>query len=85
LPPSGLSACKSAIFAAGAGRYPDGKYTECCWTTSGRGQFRPRKATNPAIGRVGELEFTEEVWVEGLKRAHPYEQPSYSVSRMEEF
>jgi len=31
VPPSALAACKAAIFAAGAGRYPSsGNYTECC-------------------------------------------------------
>ena len=39
------SACKSAIFAAGAGRYPGpGGYTECAFTTKGIGQFRPGDA-----------------------------------------
>jgi hypothetical protein len=38
VPPSALEACKTAIFAAGAGRYPGpGNYTECCWTAMGTG------------------------------------------------
>ncbi|KAL4925533.1 uncharacterized protein BDV17DRAFT_294427 [Aspergillus undulatus] len=100
LPPSALSAVKAALFGAGAGRYPgSGNYTECCWVTSGTGQFRPGDAANPAIGSVGKLEQTEELRletlcvgedvarraVEALKRAHPYEEPSYSVFRMEDF
>ncbi|RAK96485.1 structural toxin protein RtxA [Aspergillus ibericus CBS 121593] len=99
VPPAGLAACKAAIFAAGAGSYPGGKYTECCWTTAGTGQFRPGDAANPHIGTVGALEETPEIRVEticvgeevarqaveALKRAHPYEQPSYSVFRMEDF
>jgi hypothetical protein len=63
-PVHGLEACKAAIFAAGAGRYPGGKYTECCWTSLGKGQFRPGDAANPHIGEVGKLEHTEEVRVE---------------------
>jgi hypothetical protein len=67
VPPSALEACKTAIFAAGAGRYPGpGKYTECCWTSIGTGQFRPGDTANPNIGRVGVLEKVEEVRVETL-------------------
>ena len=59
-----LEACKDAIFATGAGRYPGGNYTECCWTVLGNGQFRPGDAANPNIGSVGKLEHTEEARVE---------------------
>ncbi|CAJ2510253.1 Uu.00g061530.m01.CDS01 [Anthostomella pinea] len=56
-PPSAIQACKAAIFKAGAGRYPGaGNYTECCWSTTGTGQFRPGDSANPRIGKVGELE-----------------------------
>ncbi|KAF7593063.1 hypothetical protein BBP40_012080 [Aspergillus hancockii] len=66
-PSSAVSACKAAIFAAGAGRYPgQGNYTECCWATPGTAQFRPGDAANPHIGKVGELEETEEIRVEVL-------------------
>jgi len=67
VPPPALAACKSAIFAAGAGRYPGpGNYTECCWTTLGTGQFRPGDAAKPNIGKVGELEEVEEARVETI-------------------
>jgi hypothetical protein len=67
VPPSALSACKTAIFAAGAGRYPGpGKYTECCWTAMGTGQFRPGDTANPHIGSVGVLEEVAEARVETL-------------------
>lgn len=66
-PPSALAACKSAIFAAGAGRYPGpGTYTECCWVTLGTGQFRPGDAAKPDIGKVGALEEVQEARVETL-------------------
>ena len=64
VPESHLAACKSAIFAAGAGRYPQSNYTECCWTTDGIGQFRPGDAAKPHLGSVGELEQVREVRVE---------------------
>ncbi|OBT92297.1 hypothetical protein VE01_09521 [Pseudogymnoascus verrucosus] len=100
VPPSSLSACKTAIFAAGAGRYPGpGSYTEVCWTTLGTGQFRPGDAAKPAIGTVGKLEVLEEVRVEtlcqgeevvrraveALKSAHPYEEVAYDVVKLEDF
>jgi hypothetical protein len=66
VPRSALEACKSAIFAAGAGRYPSGNYTECCYTTFGIGQFRPGDAANPHIGKVDELETVEEARVETI-------------------
>ncbi|KAI3332016.1 GTP cyclohydrolase 1 type 2/Nif3 [Xylariaceae sp. AK1471] len=114
------AACKSAIFAAGAGR--QGNYSECCFTVVGTGQFRPIAGANPSIGKIGALEEVEEVRIEtlcvgeettkkvvaALKRymscvpllpregiqvsivdilrsAHPYEEPSYSVYRLEDF
>ncbi|TFK99307.1 GTP cyclohydrolase 1 type 2/Nif3 [Pterulicium gracile] len=100
VPPSAVAACKTAIFAAGAGRYPGpGGYTEVCFTTKGVGQFRPGNSANPHIGKVGELEDVEEVRVEtlcvgrdvtkeaveALKKAHPYEEPAYEVFKMEDF
>jgi hypothetical protein len=66
-PPSAVEACKAAIFAAGAGRYPGpGNYTECCWTAMGTGQFRPGGTANPNIGNVGVLEEVQEARVETL-------------------
>ncbi|OAL46030.1 hypothetical protein IQ07DRAFT_590813 [Pyrenochaeta sp. DS3sAY3a] len=99
VPPAALSACKSAIFAAGAGRFPgSGGYTECCFTSRGTGQFRPGDAANPHIGKVGELEELDEYRVEAmclgrdiavnaveaLKKAHPYEEVAYEVYKMED-
>ncbi|KAK4130039.1 hypothetical protein BT67DRAFT_392258 [Trichocladium antarcticum] len=100
VPPAALEACKAAVFAAGAGRYPGaGNYTECCFTVLGTGQFRPGAAANPHIGTAGALEHVEEARVEtlcvgaevarkavaALKAAHPYEEPSYEVFKMEDF
>jgi len=99
VPPSSLSACKTAIFAAGAGRYPGpGSYTEACFQTDGTGQFRPGARANPNIGTRGELEEVKEVKVETiclgrdvvgraveeLKRVHPYEEVAYEVYKMED-
>ncbi|PVI06908.1 hypothetical protein DM02DRAFT_609286 [Periconia macrospinosa] len=98
-PLNAVSACKTAIFTAGAGRFPGPKgYTECAFTSRGTGQFRPGDGANPHIGKVGELEEVEECRVEAiclgrevavkaveaLKKAHPYEEPAYEVYKMED-
>lgn len=64
VPETHVEACKAAIFAAGAGIYPNSSYTECCWTTSGTGQFRPVAGANPHIGTLDKLESVTEVRVE---------------------
>jgi hypothetical protein len=67
VPPAALSKCKTAIFDAGAGRYPGvGQYTEVCWSTLGTGQFRPGETANPHIGSPGRLEELQEARVEIL-------------------
>lgn len=50
VPPAALTACKDAIFGAGAGRFPGpAGYSECCFTTRGTGQFRPGDKANPHV------------------------------------
>lgn len=67
VPITHLEPVKTAIFAAGAGRYPGpSAYTECCWTSVGTGQFRPGAGANPAIGEKGRLEEVMEARVETL-------------------
>jgi hypothetical protein len=93
-----LESCKEAIFSTGAGSFPGGKYTKCCFQTPGTGQFLPGDGANPNIGAVGALEHVEEMKVEilcvgretmldavkALVKAHPYEEPAYEVYKMEE-
>lgn len=85
---------KEALFAAGAGR--QGDYDKCSWQTLGQGQFRPLAGSSPFIGVQGALEYVDEYKVEmicaeenivaavaALKAAHPYEEPAYSVIKIE--
>jgi hypothetical protein len=85
---------KSAVFQAGAGRLGD--YEQCCWQTSGLGQFQPVAGATPFIGEVDRLERLAELKVEmicradvireviaAMKRAHPYEEPAYHVLKIE--
>ncbi|KLJ05554.1 hypothetical protein EMPG_10951 [Blastomyces silverae] len=96
-PLSHVEACKDAVFDAGAGQYPQGKYTRVCFQSPGTGQFLPGGGANPNIGKVGALEFVEEMRVEvlcmgrttmqeavkALVKAHPYEEPGYEVYKLE--
>jgi hypothetical protein len=88
VPEASAEAVKAAVFAAGGGRI--GRYDQCCWQTSGRGQFRPLAGSHPAIGEVGQVEAVAETKVEmvcapeclsaviaALKAAHPYETPAF--------
>lgn len=90
--------CKDAVFKTGAGSFPGGLYTRCCFQTPGTGQFLPGQGANPNIGAVGNVESVEEMKVEvmclgkpimkaaveALVKAHPYEEPAYEVYRMED-
>lgn len=67
VPPSAAEACKKAIFEAGAGCHlGPGNYTECCFSSSGTGQFRPGETANPYIGSVGKLEQVAEEQIQTL-------------------
>jgi len=90
IPESHLESVKSAMFAAGAGKWGD--YECCAWQTLGRGQFRPLAGSDPFLGEQGELEVAAEYKVEmicrqaviaevidALLQAHPYEEVAYSV------
>lgn len=96
VPESHADAVKQAVFLTGAGRLGD--YDQCCWQTSGTGQFRPLSGSQPFIGAQGDVTYVTELKVElvcadehiraavaALKAAHPYEEPSYEVVRLEAF
>jgi structural hemagglutinin/hemolysin toxin protein RtxA len=87
---------KNALFAAGAGKA--GLYSYCAWQTLGEGQFMPLAGSHAFIGEHNRLEKVAEFKVEmlcqdpfirevisALKKAHPYEEPSYQVWRLEDF
>lgn len=59
VPPQYLPDIKTAIFATGAGTYPN--YSEVCFTTPGVGQFKPSDSATPVIGAKGQLEEVGEV------------------------
>lgn len=96
VPVSHLDQTKSAVFEAGGGRVGD--YDCCAWQCEGEGQFRPLPGSQPFIGEQGGLEVVREFRVElvcedhcirevvdALRRAHPYEEPAFDVTRLEIF
>lgn len=85
---------KEAVFLAGAGSYKN--YIRCSFETLGTGQFQPIEGSSPYIGERNKLERVPEIKVEMivkdeiikevvrvLKKAHPYEEPAYSVIKLE--
>lgn len=95
-PETHLESIKQTIFAVGAGSI--GNYKQCAWQTLGEGQFMPLAGSNAFIGEVNKLEKVPEYRVEiicskehiqdavaALKKAHPYETPSYHVLQVESF
>ena len=93
VPEQQKEAVKSALFAAGAGRFRN--YEHCSWETDGTGQFRPLEDADPFIGTPGTVERVAEFRVEMICRdeviasavdalinAHPYEEPAYEVFRV---
>ena len=90
VPQGHADSVKRAMFDAGAGRFAG--YIDCCWQTSGNGQFVPEEAASPFVGSIGNVEIVEEIKLEmfcqsdcieaviaALNSAHPYEVPAYGV------
>ena len=95
VPDSHLEQVKTAVFSSGAGRI--GNYDQCCWQTTGQGQFLPLADADPYIGQLHQLETLSEYRVEmvcadehilaavaALRAAHPYEEPAFDVWRLAE-
>ncbi len=95
VPPDHTEAVRAALAEAGAGRIGD--YSECAFTTTGTGHFRPGDDTDPHTGTPGTLESADEVRIEmevarwdvgrivtALKQAHPYEEVAYDLYPVEQ-
>jgi hypothetical protein len=93
VPENNLDEVKDAMFTAGAGKI--GNYSNCCWQTKGRGQFKPLAGSNPQLGQHHKICFVEEYKVEMtcedhllehllkvLRNNHPYEEPAYEAYKI---
>lgn len=94
VPVEALDAVRGALSTAGAGVI--GNYSECDFTTRGKGHFRPLQGAEPYTGSIGKLEEVEEHKLEmilpqsllsqaidAMLSAHPYEEVAYDVYRLE--
>jgi dinuclear metal center YbgI/SA1388 family protein len=90
VPVSDAARVREALFKAGGGSI--GKYTECSFTTRGKGTFTPGEGTNPHTGSQGKREETEEEKIEiifpaylkekligAMTESHPYEEIAYDI------
>ena len=82
-----------AMHEAGAGQI--GEYKNCSFQVEGTGAFFPTEEASPHIGSTGQLEQVKEVRIEvilpvhlesrvigAMKRAHPYEEVAYYLTRL---
>ncbi|WP_018344916.1 Nif3-like dinuclear metal center hexameric protein [Cytophaga aurantiaca] len=78
------------LFATGAGTI--GNYSECSYTVTGTGSFKPNDQANPSIGQANTAEHVSENRIEiiypnhlenkvvsALHAHHPYEVPAYDL------
>lgn len=83
-----------SIFSAGAGQI--GKYSNCSFSSEGKGSFKASNAANPHIGEKGKIHFENEYRVEAifpkylqrkvidaLLNSHPYEEVAYDIFNLE--
>ncbi|MGB0850064.1 MAG: Nif3-like dinuclear metal center hexameric protein, partial [Bacteroidia bacterium] len=84
---------RNALFGAGAGHIS--KYSECSFTSYGKGSFKGGEGANPAIGEVGERHVENEAKIEvvldkrdkrkvfeALIANHTYEEVAYEMYEM---
>ncbi len=84
----------TALYKAGAGQI--GNYSDCSFRTQGIGTYTPDQNANPHIGSPGTPESTKEEKIElvlpshlespvikALRAAHPYEEVSYYLTKIE--
>lgn len=85
---------RKALFSAGAGHI--GNYSECSFTTKGKGTCKAEGGADPYVGTIGEQHEEEETKIEiifpfyrqaqvleALIASHPYEEVAYDIFTME--
>lgn len=89
-PESHADLVREAMGNAGAGKI--GNYDFCSFTMKGVGRWRANNDANPAVGRKGVIESSEEERIEAIipiefleemiaavKKVHPYEEMGYDI------
>ncbi|MBL7471663.1 Nif3-like dinuclear metal center hexameric protein [Robertkochia sediminum] len=85
---------RQALFEAGAGNI--GNYSHCSFNLEGDGTFKGEEGADPVYGKKGEVHTEKEVMVgvtyarhtesqvlQGLFKAHPYEEVAYEIHTLE--
>jgi dinuclear metal center YbgI/SA1388 family protein len=94
IPQAQAESVLQALHEAGAGQI--GNYQNCSFRVAGTGTFMPNQKANPHIGEAGKQESVEEVRAEvifpthaeatmlgALRKAHPYEEVAYYLTRLD--
>lgn len=90
VPKEQAESVRMALGNAGAGHI--GNYSDCSFSVSGTGRFKPLEGTSPFIGQQGEIESVEEERIEtivpkellhstlkAMMEVHPYEEVAYDL------
>jgi dinuclear metal center YbgI/SA1388 family protein len=90
VPSESAESLREALYSVGAGEV--GNYSDCSFSTTGEGTFRPNEAANPTIGVTNTREIVRETKVEvifeswktskikeAMFMAHPYEEVAYQM------
>jgi dinuclear metal center YbgI/SA1388 family protein len=85
---------RNSLFRAGAGQI--GNYDSCSFNFDGQGTYRGNEASNPSIGKKGELhretetavsvvfkEHNEAQILKALFQAHPYEEIAFEITTLD--
>jgi dinuclear metal center YbgI/SA1388 family protein len=94
VPEAHLESIRNALTTAGAGRI--GMYDNCSASWEVEGSYRPLAGSKPFAGNEGEISHEREIKLEfmaetfrrsaietSIKSNHPYEQPVYTITKVE--
>lgn len=94
IPTANEEAVMKALYDAGAGQI--GNYKNCSFGVEGTGTFMPNEAATPHVGKANQQESVKEIRTEvifsthmesriigTLRKAHPYEEVAYYITRLE--
>jgi dinuclear metal center YbgI/SA1388 family protein len=96
VPTKDAESLRTELFKAGAGNI--GNYDNCSFNTEGKGTYRGNDASNPQIGKKGELHVEPETQISVtfnkhiesqllniLFEHHPYEEVAFEVSTLDNY
>ena len=90
VPTEAAESLRTALYEAGAGAI--GNYSNCSFTVSGTGSFKPGEGAKPTVGLIGDTHYGDEMQInitfpalleqtilKALFENHPYEEVAYEV------